>query len=285
MARRLLFAASLGLACCSAACGDNQTHLPPDHAVYTYDAGTLSCVPNLDGTIDADELAPALGVDVHYLISPQGTDRTVDLVGAIVDGQRQWDFSVDYADDAEVTMTATALEGKWYASSFPNGEFTAPFDAAHTLDGVYRHDQDALWLLGLASVDPSPTTGQTLVAYDTPIALVRFPLTAGASWVSTGTVTNGTIDGLPYAGKDVYQIEDQETGTLVLRDVRYQQAHKLRTAVTISPAVGTATTQRQVSFFSECFGEVTRATSKPGETDPDFTDAMELRRLGITLSN
>jgi hypothetical protein len=280
MQRLHIAALAIALVCCTAACGDNKTFLPPDRDAPGSDTGTLSCIPNLDGTIDASELQAAFGAGASYLISPQGTDRTVDLVGAVVDGQRRWDLSLDYADDTRAVLSATPITGKWYASSFPTADFTAPFDAAHTLDGVYRHDDAALWLLGLASVEENPAEGKTLFVYDTPIPIVRFPLSAGANWVASGTITNGTIKGLPYAGKDVYEIEDEETGTLVLHDLTFQQAHKLRTHVTVSPSVGTPTSQRQVSFFAECFGEVARATSKPGEADPDFSDAMELRRLG-----
>ena len=275
-----LFAIAFG-ACCIAACGDNQTHPPPDRPAYTADSGALTCVPNLDGKIDSTELTPALGVGVSYLISPSGKERTVDLVGVVVDGKRSWNLAIDFADDARITATASAITGKWYAASFPQGEFTAPFDAAGALDGIYRHDESALWLLGIASNQPSPAEGKTLFVYDAPIPVVKFPLVVGAKWVSAATVINGTIRGLPYAGKDVYEIEDDQSGSLVLHDLTFQQVHHLRTHVTVSPSVGVATSQRQVSFFSECFGEVARATSKPNEPTPDFTIAAELRRLGL----
>jgi len=278
----VLFPAAVLIACCIAACGDNQTHPPPDRPPYQQDSGTLTCVPNLDGQIDASELQAALGIPVSYLVSPQGATRAVDLVGSVVGGQRRWDLSIDFADDAQVFFTADAPTSKWWASSFPTAQFTAPFDAGHTLDGVYRHDQDALWLLGVASADANPPEGKTLLVYDTPIPIIRFPLTVGASWVATGSITNGFVRGLPYAGKDVYEVDDAATGSLVLHDLTFQQVHELHTHVTVSPAVGASTSERQVSFFGECFGEVARATSQPGESDPNFGTAAELRRLGLT---
>ena len=33
--------------------------------------------------------------------------------------------------------------------------------------------------------------------------------------------------------------------------------------------------------FFECFGEITRAESKPDETNPDFTNAAYLRRFAL----
>ena len=36
-----------------------------------------------------------------------------------------------------------------------------------------------------------------------------------------------------------------------------------------------------MSFLFECFGEVARATSHPGEQRPDFSNAASLRRLTL----
>jgi hypothetical protein len=46
-------------------------------------------------------------------------------------------------------------------------------------------------------------------------------------------------------------------------------------------AGGAPQINRQVSFLSECFGEVGRASSQPGETNDNFTTAAEQRRLGM----
>jgi hypothetical protein len=46
------------------------------------------------------------------------------------------------------------------------------------------------------------------------------------------------------------------------------------------PAAGQTQVTRQVSFMFECFGEIARATSLPGETNDDFTTAAEIRRFG-----
>jgi hypothetical protein len=45
--------------------------------------------------------------------------------------------------------------------------------------------------------------------------------------------------------------------------------------------VGIKTTQKQVSFYFECFGEVAKATSQLNETSDAFTSALEVRRLGL----
>jgi hypothetical protein len=263
-----------------AGCGDNLTH-PPDRPPYESDAGTLGCVPNLDGKIEAAELKAALNVPVNYLVSPQGVTRKVDLVGQVDgSGHRVWDFSQDFADDAKITISATALSDKWYQASFPNGQWVAPIDAGGLDEGVYSADDQAIYLHGLASKAENPAEGKTLVVYDQPVAVYRLPLKEGASWVGVGKVENAMIRGLPYAGTDTYEIADDATGEMDLHDYIFTQVHRIRTKVTLAPAAGATQVTRQASFVFECFGEVVRATSQAGEANDDFDTAAELRRLG-----
>ncbi|HEX3343043.1 MAG TPA: hypothetical protein VHS09_00670 [Polyangiaceae bacterium] len=277
---RTLAVLALGLGFAFVACEPNETHTD-DHAPY--EAGTvapLSCVPNLDGVIDASELAAVLGVSVKYLVSPSGTSRPVDVAGATdTAGQLVWDFGTDYADDQIASIEASALQGKWYASSFPNGQFATPFDAADTLEAVYSQDADGLYLQGIASTQETPANLQTLLVYETPVTLYVFPLKVGATWTTTGVVRNGTLQGSPYAGQDTYQGTDLATGNLILPDLTFQQAHRIAFVVTTMPAAGENVVTRQDSFLFECFGEVARATSATNETNDDFTTASQVRRF------
>ena len=245
------------------------------------DAGSFTCLPNLDGQIDASELQAALNVPVTYLVSAANAPQTVDLVGQVDSaGNRFWDFSQSLATDVPATIQATTLDGKWYGASFPAGQWAAPIDAADTVEGVYSADSSAIYLLGLASTDPMPKEGKTLVVYASPVALYRFPIKAGVSWISTGSVTGGMLKGLPYAGTDTYAVADVAVGQMLLHDYTFTQVHRVRTTATVTPSVGTAAVSRQDQFLFECFGEVVRATSKVGETKDDFTTAAEVRRLG-----
>jgi hypothetical protein len=270
--------------CCTAAlaCSDNLTPVP-DRAVY--DGGgqpPLECVPNLDGRIDAHELQAALGVPATYLVSPKGEERAVDVVGTVDGaGKRVWDWKADAPTDQIAVLTASALAGKWYAASFPGGQFVTALDAGGTLEAVYVHDDQALWLLGFASAAEAPTEGKTLVVYNQPVALYRFPLQVGGTWASAGTVQNATIRGLPYAGRDTYEVSVDAAGTIHLPDVTFAQALRTRTRITSEPAVGASVSRRQVSFLFECFGEVARAQSRDDESAVDFTTAVEVRRLGL----
>jgi hypothetical protein len=274
----------LGLAAPLVVCGCEDNKTIPENT-NPYQAGTaapLSCVPNLDGVIESSELQAALGVAAKYTVSPARDTRPVDLVGAVdSNGQRVWDWGASYADDKVATIQASTLQGKWYASSFPNGQFVTPFDAGDTLEAVYSQDDKGLYLQGLASTLETPPEGKTLWVYDTPVTLYQLPLKAGAMWTSTGVTRNGMARGLNYAATDVYQGVDLETGQLVLPDFTFTQAHRLRFVVTTTlSAGGSPVVNRQDSFLFECFGEIGRATAQPKETNDDFTTAAEIRRLG-----
>jgi hypothetical protein len=264
------------------ACGNNQTYLPQG---ADYDAGLaepLQCVPNLDGTITAAEFQEANGIPVKYLVSPSGLTTTVDLDGTVDStGQRVWNWGTSYATDQVIQIQASPLTGKWYAASFPGGTFVTPFDAGDTLEAVYHEDANAIWLHGIASTEESPPNGKTLYAYSQPIPVTEFPLSVGSSWTATGTVVNGTLEGLPYASQDTYTITDDATGELILPDLTFTQVHRIREKVAIDPAAGESVVTYQTSFYFECFGEVARATSQPNETNSDFTTAAQVRRLGL----
>lgn len=264
------------------ACSDNRTRQPvrPD-----YEGGTLpplSCVPNLDGKIEASEFKPSLGVPARYLTSPAGVSRAVNLAGTVDGtGARVFDLGNDYADDQIAKITASAIGGKWYEQSFPTASFVAPFDAGGTVDAIYANNDTVIALLGLASAAPAPPEGKTLLVYDSPIAVFRFPLVPGNAWTSSATVTKATLRGQPYNGKDTYEISVDGSGKLTTPDFTFSQVLRVRTKVTVEPSAGQVVVQRQTGFLFECFGEVARATSKPGEPLVDFTQTSELRRLGL----
>lgn len=273
--KRLLVLLSL-TACAS----ENETH--PLDPYEPGDPQPAACRPNLDGRIDASEATPAIGVPVSFRVSPYGTTRTVDQLGdADSTGSITWDWSAD-ANDQAIARSAEALAGKWYASSFlAAGAFVADSDAAGTIEGIYTFDAAGLHLHGFASREPDPPEGRTLMVYDSPVDLLRFPIETGLSFTSTSTVENGEFKGVPYAGTDTYQIEVDAMGRMVLPDLSLEQVHRVRSRVTFQPLWGFATTQRQTLWMFECFGEVARATSATNEPDEDFTQAAEVRRLSL----
>jgi hypothetical protein len=236
-------------------------------AAATPDGGAVACLPDLDGSLTAEELPVAIGGSADYYV---GTNRTVDLTGP------DWDLSREEPDDELVTIGPVALGAQWYADSFDSGQFVT--DGPAGLDAVYHLDAQGLWLHGLASVEPD----STLLVYDDPVAVLRLPLAAGDAWTDVGVVAGGTIDGLPYIGSDTYEISAGAAGLLELPYVRFRGALPVATHVTVRPdAGGVTTSRRQVSFLFECFGEIARAESRADEPDEDFTIAASLRRFAL----
>jgi hypothetical protein len=243
----------------------------------------LPCVPNLDGKIESRELVPQVGIPANYLVNPSGKDRVVDVVGQMNAGKLTWNFGADYADDQVAKIQAQHIDGKWYAASFTGivNPVVVASDLAGRTEGVYTQDDQGFFLHGIASTEPSPPEGKTLLVYTAPVMLYRFPLQPGGAWTSKGEVKNGTLRGLPFASQDTYDVKVDGAGELGLPDFVLTQALRVRTNVSISPSAGALTTQRQVGFLFECLGEVARATSKLNEPDENFTNASELRRLGL----
>lgn len=270
---------TLGLLALSA-CGPNRTY--PDRAHYVPSAvEPLSCVPNLDGKLEAAEAPTVFDVPVRYLVNPAGTSRAVDVVGSHDSGRTTWALSTDFADDQVATLSARPLAGAWFASSFPSGQFISPLDLGGLMEAVFVNVPDELRMLGYASRDMNGPSGRTLVVYSQPVVVARYPLEVGKTWVSVADVRNSVVQGLPYAGRDTYQMRVDAAGQLELPDVSFTQALRMRTTLTIEPSVGASITRRQVGWFFECFGEVARATSANNEPNEDFSQTPELRRLGF----
>ncbi len=264
------------------ACVDNQTPPPELEAYQPGETPVLDCVPELNGRIDADQLQASIGTPVGYRISPAGEERAVDLRGQMDgDGVRIWDWSTAHATDQRLEIEASEITGKWYASEFPGGEFSTLLNPDLGWDGIYSHDQEGLHFHGYASITENPSAGKTLVKYDEPVTLYRFPLEVGREWSSHGVVRNATIQGIPYAGEDTYETNVDAGGELWLPDLLFTDVLRVNTQVTIDPSIGAASTHRQVSFFFECFGEVARVMSQQGEEEEEFTTAVEMRRLGF----
>lgn len=257
-------------------CGDNLTH----REELDESSDVFACLPNLDGQIDGDELPVAFGVPAAYLVSPVGLERTIDVAGFVDDsGRLAWDWRFSAPDDDIATFTPVQITERWYEGYFPDGQFAVPLDSGGIVEAIYRRDDTALWLLGLASVQFEPAEGRTLIIYDQPVVLYALPIETGTEWSSVGTYSNGLLRGQPIAGQDEYDGEVDALGQMHLPSVTFAYTHRIRIDVTASTIVGDPITQRQVSFVSECFGEVARATSRVGEGDPDFEIATEVRRF------
>ena len=174
-AASLLVAIGVGLF----GCGDNLTH----RAGFGEDSGVFECLPNLDGQVEGDELPVAFGVSTAYLVSPSGAEQQVDVAGSVDDtGRLAWNWTSSTAGDETVLFAPTAITERWYDAQFSDGEFAVPLDASGTVEAVYRRDDTALWLLGMASAQSDPAEGQTLIVYDEPVVLYSLTRASSISW-------------------------------------------------------------------------------------------------------
>jgi len=266
----------------TAGCGDNLTLPPQRDPASAGDSQPLECIPDLNGKLERDELAAAIGVPINYLVSPPGVERPVDLKGSLDgDGKTVWNFSVDYADDQALVITPSTPADQWYEPFFEvEGAFITPFDAGGRVVSVGVLQDDGLYLLGVASAEEEPSDGQTLLVYSQPVLILALPVEVGDEYVSVGEVVDGMAFGLPYAGRDVYEVAVDAIGAADLPQLSFDQVHRVVTKVTVEPVVGTSASRRQVSFYAECFAEVARAAAD-GDDDALFGTATELRRLGF----
>lgn len=257
---------SLVIVAVVAACTTNQTPQPEPAPVLE------SCVPNRDGMIESSELPIAFGATLPYYV---GANRTIKQTGTT------WDFSEELADDDVVALGPVAVKEQWYAASFPTGQFVV--DAGSGLDGIYHQDEQALWLDGTASRD-SAMASRTLIVYPQPIAVLRFPVTAGDTYATRATLAGATINGLPFNGSDEVTVSVVGEGLLAVPYVEFSPVLRVTVAVQRVPTSGPMTSRRTTLFLFECFGEVARAESKPDETSADFSFAAYFRRfaLGVT---
>jgi hypothetical protein len=247
-----------------------------DDAAYGKQPDLLpACSGNNDGVIARDELQFPLDFTVRYLTNPTGTTVTVDPAGVMRPDGPEWDLSSTAGEVHELTLLP--IQGQWFAASFPDASYATIADIGSGTLGVFRVTDSALLLLGYASMAPN----QTLLVYDQPVASLHFPIRKGDAWVTGAKIVNGTLNGQPFASSDTYRISVDEKGTAVLPFLSFDNT--LRVHVELSQALpgGVAVSHIQYLFFHECYGELGRMVSNPGETNTDFTTAAEFRRLAL----
>lgn len=230
-----------------------------------------SCVFNNDGQIDRDELPLAAGQQATFRVAQDVTFNT----GGVADGgSTTWDFSVALDGDQDVLVEALSPEAWWFADSFPGATYVARLTQSEDLLGIFKLTDDALQLLGVAS--PEDGFLKTELTYDPPVNVLQFPLTVGATWTTDSTVT-GLTNGVGTFITETYEVEVDKAGEAV---TPFSTFNVLRVATKMTRVVGiTPYTERQLSFVSECFGVVAAARSEGYESQVDFGEVVELRRL------
>lgn len=242
---------------------------PGADAAAEPDASTAACQPDHDGVVTRAEYPTRIGLSATFRVA---LDATVDTAGVETDGERRWSLVGPYDDDSDVRAELLAVAGTWYADHFPDADYAAPLGEG--LLGVFDATPDALLLLGV--VTPSEDYPQTRLTYDPPVEILRFPVTAGARW-STDASVSGVAQGTPVFYSESYDSVADAAGRV---EVPFGEFPALRIRVDLTRFVGGAViTQKSHLFLSECYGTVASVRSHDYESDDEFTEAAELRRL------
>ena len=237
---------------------------------FVADAFSGSCPFNGDGIIQRAEIPAMSGLGGFFMASPANGTATVDTKKSA----GVWDFSAVTSSDEKVFDGLTAPMGAWWASSFPTASYAQLLDASTGYLGIYKIEDTQLLLLG--AVSPADGVSRTLLTYSPPIAVLKFPLSAGQTWTATSSVS-GTVSGFAFFATETWAMNVDDSGKAKTPAATFDV---LRLRVDYEQVYGFATT-RYISylFLTECYGTVTRIRSTSGETAADFTKAGVYRRL------
>jgi hypothetical protein len=241
----------------------------PDGSLGDAPAG---CVPDHDGSLARAEITLGAGLSAPFRIA---RDAQVDTSGIWnADGTRRWDLSATLAGDHDVAVETTSVGGAWYEPSFPGAAYAVRLGDAEELLGVFAVQEDALLLLGVVSPEGGPT--RTELVYDPPVTVLRFPLAAGAAFVTDTTVT-GLAAGVFATYLERYDVLVDAVGSVA---TPYGEFPVLRVRTDLRRTVGfVVTTARTFAFAAECYGVVATVRGHDGDTSEELTSAAEVRRL------
>ena len=255
----------------------------PDAGAPRQDAGHGGACPHVDDDVlTSDELPLALGVPIRLLEARTDAGIPVDLMGDLdVDGGKVWRLDGPLPGDHPVTMTAEPLEGYWFASHFPDGGYVAPLDGTGETLGLFRRTDTVLEMVALFSREED----KTAITYDPPVSVLAMPLRLGDTFTSV-VHAEGTLEGNPYfASTDTYEMTVDAQGTVVTPGGSFPV---LRVRIVLDVSVPIAVWPFELtyhyvrySFMTPCYGQVAHVASREGEEALLFTEAAEVRRVGL----
>ena len=230
------------------------------------------CLPNRDGLVTRDEVAIRAGLRATFAVSGQ---TLVDTAGETqADGSRVWDLSGALSGDHLDLVELRDLAGKWFAPTYPDATYYSTLRSGEDLLGVFEGAADALLLSGVVS--PEDGMMRTELTFDPEVSTLQFPLQMGSAWTTAATVSGVAM------GAVVYYFEDYESQVDAWGSLKtpYGTFDVLRVRVEMTRTVGMLVTRlRSFLFVAECFGTVAVIHSLDGESEVEFSEAAEVRRL------
>jgi hypothetical protein len=230
------------------------------------------CQPDHDGVISRDEIFLAAGNQASFRVA---LDATVNTAGVLQpEGGRLWDLATAIPGEEDVAVELLPVFGSWYAATFPGATYATRLSQTEELLGVFEVTEGAVLLRGVVS--PESGLYRTELVYDPPVPVLELPLTTTSSWQTATTVT-GVASGVATLYSESYDSTVDAVGELATPFGSFP-VHRVRAEMT--RLIGALTvTKRTFAFVAECYGTVATVVSQDYESDVDFTDAAEVRRL------
>lgn len=253
--------------------------------------GAVSCLPNGDGTIVADEIPLGPNYTAMFRIS-----ENVSPFASAPDcgsGSCEWDLLDVGGTTRDEPSNTEPIADKWYAQAegFESATYVSRMAdfrlgfagiavCEQTQYGVFQVTPEALLLLGLVSEYEAEGT---LLIYDPPVPLMKYPLAVGASWrvdtTASGPLCNSLFD---YRIAQTYDSTVDQIGTVKTPYGDFDNVLRINTLVERHIGAGvTPTEARTHTFVAECFTTVAVVVSPEWVTSPDFDEAAEVRRLSL----
>ena len=241
-------------------------------------SGSNSCSVEGDGEITHEEVPLRAGLTALFRVAQ---DVEVDTAGSMKEGTRHWNFDKSYSGDQTEAVELQRMEGKWFKPDFPEADYAMKLTGQADELGVFEITDEALLMLGVVSPTDEGTT--TNISYDPPVAVLDFPLEKGKTWKTETTAKGTHAVWSPYTDityEETYTSQVDARGTLATPHSEFDVL-RVRTKLEREASITGVPleTIRTFAFVTECFGTVATVRSKGGETETEFSEAAEIRRL------
>lgn len=239
----------------------------------------LQCPANNNGKIERDEMLFSVPAKVAITT---GQDMTVDLAGTSVNGETHWDLS-NLGLDQSGTRAVVPVP-PWAAADFPGATYASELTASYgvfskaNLLGVFRVTPSSLQMLGIVS----DTQTHTKITYDSPLDMLRYPITAADSF-KTDAHASGYSDIFPFLSYDEsYAIQVVARGKLKLLPGLTLDAVLVRVDQSVYQAwvpLLPSFSNTAFMFVAECYGTVAHVIAKSSPKSLDKVEVDTMWRL------
>ncbi|PKN56630.1 MAG: hypothetical protein CVU56_15170 [Deltaproteobacteria bacterium HGW-Deltaproteobacteria-14] len=248
-----------------------DTAAPADTAPPADTATGPGCVPNGDHVVTRDEVSFVPGTQLRLRVASDVAFDTRPTTSAA--GDLRWDLAQNFDGDANLTVPLLDPSAQWFGASFPTATYATRRSAGDELLGVFRADDDALYLLGVVS--PADGAARTELVYDPPAKMLSFPLEAGTSWETDSQVSGLSNGAWTYATENWHVSVDLD-GTV---ETPAGAFGAVRLIVGLYRWFnGSFYVEVQQVFVAECEGTVAVVKGHGNDGGPELATASEIRR-------